>query len=414
VARAFDIVVVNDCAHLRGGGDRVAIASAIGLADAGHRVTFFSAVGPVDPELQGHPGITTVCLGLTDILQDPNRVRAVRNGSWNSPAAARFRHLLMNHDAGKTVVHVHSFTKALSAAVPTMAVELGFRTVLSLHDYFLACPNGAYFVYPKMAVCTLTPLGADCLRCRCDARNQAHKLWRFARTWWQNRVADLPAKLSAVIAVSQTNLETARRLLPARTRVEHVPYPIDAAQSEPVQVEHNDVFLFLGRMEIYKGPQLLAEAGAALGAKVTFCGEGPASQTVRDLYPGAELAGWQSRSAIPGQLGRARALVFTSLWPETFGLTAVEALARGVPVIASKGTAAEESVVHGVNGLLFERGSVSSLKEMMQKLQNHEFAEKLGREAHRRYWAHPLTMKKHVERLEIVYSSVLVQEEMAA
>lgn len=411
---APDIIVVNDFAHLRGGGDRVAISSAMGLADAGHRVTFFAAVGPVDPGLAKHPGVKVVCLGLHDILRDPSRMRAMRNGAWNPSAARSFRRMLREHDPDATLVHVHSFTKAFSAAVPCAAPEMGFRTVLSLHDYFLTCPNGAYFEYPRMDVCGRRPLGRECFSCRCDARNHAHKLWRFARTWWQNRVADLPGKLDCVIAVSRTNLETARGMLPAKLRIELVPYPVDAEPGDPVAVEKNDMFLFVGRMELYKGPQLLAEAAAALNARVVFCGEGPATEKVRAIYPAAEIAGWQDRAALPGYFSRARALIFTSIWPETFGLTAVEALARGIPVIASRGTAAEESVEHGVNGLLFERGSSKNLATMMQYLNNNDLARKLGREAHRRYWRDPLTLGKHVVRLEAVYTSLMSKAQLAA
>jgi glycosyltransferase involved in cell wall biosynthesis len=217
-----------------------------------------------------------------------------------------------------------------------------------------------------------------------------------------------------VIAVSRINLETARAMLPADSRIELVPYPVDADFGEPILVEQNNEFLFVGRMELYKGPQLLAEAAASMNAKVTFCGEGPAKEAVRAIYPAAEMVGWQDRKALPEFFGRARALVFTSLWPETFGLTAVEALARGVPVIASRGTAAEDYVEHGVNGLLFERGSATSLAEMMQRINESSFARQLGREAHRRYWRDPLTLKKHVVRLEAVYSSVMSKARLAA
>jgi glycosyltransferase involved in cell wall biosynthesis len=312
---SLDVIVVNDFAHLRGGGDRVAIASAMGLADAGHRVTFFAAVGPIDPELEAHAGVKVICLGLRDILSDPNRMRAIRNGAWNTSAAKCFRRMLGERDTATTVVHVHSFTKALSAAVPCAGAELGYHTVLSLHDYFLSCPNGAYFEYPVMEVCTRKPLGAACLGCRCDARSHAHKLWRFARTWWQNRVANLPGNLDCVIAGSRTNLGTARGMLPEGCRIELVPYPVDAEPGDPVAVEENDTFLFVGRMELYKGPQLLSEASAALNAKVVFCGGGAAMDRVRAIYPAAHMAGWLDRTALPAHFAKARSRPWRAAFP---------------------------------------------------------------------------------------------------
>ncbi len=402
----FDIIVVNDFAHVRGGADRVALASATGLAAAGHSVTFFAAVGPVDPQLAANPRIRVICLDLPDILHDPSRLRAARNGLWNAGAARAFRQRCGGHNPSEAIVHVHSYTKALSAAVPSAAAAMGFRTVLTLHDYFLGCPNGGFFEYPVMEVCRRTPLGLDCLNCRCDSRNHAHKLWRFARTWVQNRVARLPGRLDCVIALSALNRDTARTFLPPGTRIVTVPNPVEVAPTAPVPVENNSRFVFAGRLEPYKGPQLLAQAAAQRPAEVVFCGDGPAAATVREIFPAARVTGWLDAAQLGAELAQARALVFPSLWPETFGLTVLEALARGIPVIASRGTAAEEHVRHDVNGLLFDRGSVSSLGEMMQRLEDPLTAARLGREAHRAYWHGPFTLARHVAALEGVFGSL--------
>lgn len=404
--RPSHIVIVNDFAHVRGGADRVALSSAAGLAEAGHRVTFFAAVGPVEESLSLHPGITVICLEQSDILRDPRRLRALRQGLWNSSAARAFRARARDWDPATTIVHVHCYSKALSASVPYAATEMGLRTVLTLHDYFLGCPNGGLFEYPAMAVCRRDPLGAGCFTCNCDSRHYSHKLWRFARTWIQNRIADLPRRLDGVIALSALNQENARRFLPPDIRLVTVPNPVDIAAGEPVKVEDNSAFVFAGRLEPYKGPQLLAQAAAGRNATAVFCGTGPAADTIREIYPAARVTGWLTPRDLQAELGRARALVFPSLWPETFGLTALEALARGIPVIASRGTAAEEQVQHDVNGLLFERGSAASLAEMMRRMEDPATAARLGREAHRRYWREPFTQARHVAALEALFGSL--------
>ncbi len=54
------IVICADHAYVNGGQAKVALDSALGLADSGARVLFFAACGPVDPRLAA-AGIETVC-----------------------------------------------------------------------------------------------------------------------------------------------------------------------------------------------------------------------------------------------------------------------------------------------------------------------------------------------------------------
>ncbi len=403
----IDVIVANDFAHIRGGSDRAALESAIGLAQAGHRVLLFTAVGPVADSLGDVPNLEVVCLGMSDILADRSRARAAFHGVWNAPVARAFRQILSTRDSSRSIVHLHGYTKALSMAVPHAAAEAGFSVVLSLHDYFLACPNGAYFLHPRLEPCSLRPLGAACLACNCDARRRSHKLWRFARTWVQNRLVGLPKRLAHVIAVSEKCRHTARALLPATVPITTVPYPVDAVYEEPVDVARNHAFVFVGRLERNKGPHLFARAAAQLGVEAVFCGKGPAEAEIRALYPQARITGWLDRDALRAEVGKARAVVFPSLWAETFGLVVAEALARGVPVVASRETAAADQIADGHNGLLFDRGSADQLAQCINRMRDAPTAARLGATAHSLWWEQPLTLARHVAGLEEVYSRVL-------
>ncbi|MGE5370258.1 MAG: hypothetical protein ACM3PD_11785 [Chloroflexota bacterium] len=110
------IVVCADHAHVNGGQAKVALDSALGLAAAGARVIFFSACGPVDPRLAA-AGVETVCLDQKDILANPSRLDAARQGIWTGTAAKALGETLAMLPGEKRIVHVHGWAKALSPAI---------------------------------------------------------------------------------------------------------------------------------------------------------------------------------------------------------------------------------------------------------------------------------------------------------
>ena len=112
-----NIVILNDAAYIRGGGDRVAFDSATALASAGHRVILFTAFGPVAPELSAHAGLTVICLGSVWLRQEQNSWRAAIHGLWNWKAAGRLRTVLADLDPRETIVHAHLYSSALTASV---------------------------------------------------------------------------------------------------------------------------------------------------------------------------------------------------------------------------------------------------------------------------------------------------------
>jgi glycosyltransferase involved in cell wall biosynthesis len=62
-------------------------------------------------------------------------------------------------------------------------------------------------------------------------------------------------------------------------------------------------------------------------------------------------------------LARARALILVA--EEDFGLTPVEAMASGTPVIAYRSGGATESVIEGETGMFFDRQEPDSLAEAL-------------------------------------------------
>jgi glycosyltransferase involved in cell wall biosynthesis len=82
----------------------------------------------------------------------------------------------------------------------------------------------------------------------------------------------------------------------------------------------------------------------------------------------------------------ARAVIVPSEWEETFGLVVVEAMAAGVPTIASAIGSLPELVTDGVDGIVLEPGNVAALARVLREVDEEPARfEQLGRRARKTY-----------------------------
>lgn len=126
--------------------------------------------------------------------------------------------------------------------------------------------------------------------------------------------------------------------------------------------------LFVGRLSIEKGADLVIRAAGRLPqpARVVIAGEGAERGRLEalaaELGVAVTFAGWVAKADLPALVGRARVQVVPSR-SEAQGMAAVEALAAGTPVIASRVGGLPEMIVDGDNGLLFEKDDVQGLAD---------------------------------------------------
>jgi glycosyltransferase involved in cell wall biosynthesis len=74
------------------------------------------------------------------------------------------------------------------------------------------------------------------------------------------------------------------------------------------------------------------------------------------------------REQLPAEYRAADVMVFPSTWPEPFGLVPIEAMACGVPVVATGVGGSAEFLVHGENCLLVEPGDPVALAAAVRRL----------------------------------------------
>jgi glycosyltransferase involved in cell wall biosynthesis len=161
-----------------------------------------------------------------------------------------------------------------------------------------------------------------------------------------------------LVANSTAVRERIRRFYDRDAAVVHPPVEVEELRSG--NDGPRDRFLWVGRLVPYKRPIEVAEAFRGLPQRLTMVGIGPQEEELRARLPdNVELRGWISREELRRLYQEAAG--FLHVGEEDFGITMVEALAAGAPVIALNAGGARDIVRDGVDGVLVDEPTVDSL-----------------------------------------------------
>lgn len=367
------IVVVENNATAAGGTAQVAVASAIELAKQGHRVIYFAGPAEICPQLQAS-NVEVHTAGTYGINTDPNKIRAAVNGIWNKKIASELQKLLSTLDPKTTIVHIHGYIHYLSVSVFKMCKHMGFKTVLTLHDYFTACPCGGFYDYGAKTICQRKPMSLQCVVCNCDKRSYFQKIWRMVRQIFVNHYVRFNRKLN-FIYISQFSYSKIKPWLNGQ-KTYYVRNPYDLGDACVYAAEKNVDYLFVGRLSEEKGLDIFCEAMSrlieegAIRGRAIVVGESASREAYQKQYPQIQFTGWKTHSEMKEYMRHARALVFPSRWYEGAPLTPIEFMSHGVPCIVSDCCAGVEYVQHGKNGLIFQRENVDDLVAAVKRVEN--------------------------------------------
>jgi glycosyltransferase involved in cell wall biosynthesis len=375
------VVIVYDYAYINGGAAKVAIQSAIGLKEKGVNVIYFTAVAPIDRRLIS-AGVDVRCLNDSDISNKQNKFHALRTGVWNSTAKKGLLKVLESLQNEDTIVHFHGWSKALTASVVSAATKLKFSTVITLHEYFSVCPNGAFYNYRSRCICDLKPMSLSCIFCNCDKQSYGIKLFRVLRnTFW-----DFAVKRNAKIYYINISDKNKDVVLPW-IKSEHftkIYNPVELSKNKIADIKSNTSIVFIGRLSEEKGIDLYCKAVAELQSEesglldAVVIGGGSLYNSLKRKYPNITFTDWLESEQISNIILNSRALVFPSVWYEGAPLIIVEAMSAGLPCVVSDSTSATELIKHGSTGRVFKSRDINDLKANIKSIYNPDCAKELS------------------------------------
>ena len=163
---------------------------------------------------------------------------------------------------------------------------------------------------------------------------------------WDRLAAD---RVDHFIAISET---VRQRIAKIYRRDAAIIYPpVDTSRFE-VSVGHDDYYLIVGRLVPYRRIDVLIEAFNRMERPLRIAGSGRDRERLEALAgPTIEFLGYVPDEDLPDLMARCRAF----MWPgeEDFGISPIQAMAAGRPVIAYAAGGALETVIPGQTGALF-------------------------------------------------------------
>lgn len=310
------ILQIHNRYRLAGGEDAVADTEAELLAGGGHEVHRLLATNPSSTR---------------------RAARAMAAAPWNRASGRALRTLLAK--VQPDLAHVHNTWFVLSPAIFSTLADAGIPTLLTLHNYRLLCANAQLFRDGHF--CT------DCV---------GTTPWPGVRHTCYRGSLSSSAVAAATISLSRqihtwdcvdrflATSDFVRRLFvqagfdPRRIDVKPNVVADPGARLHPPSA--SSTVLYVGRLAPEKGIDDLLQAWRRASLPDAFrlevVGDGPSRARLERSRPlRTHFAGWLGHGALTTRMLTARALVFPSKWPEGFPLVLVEALAAGLPVIAS-------------------------------------------------------------------------------
>jgi glycosyltransferase involved in cell wall biosynthesis len=296
-------------------------------------------------------------------------LKATLQTLYSPDARCALARLLDEHPVD--LVHLHSYFKRLTPAILPELRRRGIPIVQTMHEYRAVCPIST--LYRDGAVCTDCKGGhyREVLRHRCAGGSLARSAWNYAEMhlsdWMGHR------DIARFIAVSdyQRDMLIAMGMDAGKLVTVHHPVALPPSPANDVKAGH---VLFFGRLETPKGADLLLDIAAELpGERLVIVGDGSRrlalEQDARDRGLGnVAFTGTLDGDALRAAIDQAACVLVPSLWPEAFGLTCVEALAHGVPVVASAIGGMLDTVRDGVDGFLVPPGDVVAMVERVHRL----------------------------------------------
>jgi glycosyltransferase involved in cell wall biosynthesis len=343
-----------------------------------------------------------------DQIAATNPLLLAKNTLWNSTVYRELRSLIRAKQP--QVAHFHNTFPLISPAAYYAARDEGVAVIQTLHNYRLLCPNALFFRAGRVCEDCLGTVPLPGVIHGCYRGSHSASAMVAATVSLHSLLGTWTNVVDAFIVYSQFAMH---KFIEGGLPAEKLAFKTNFLHPVPAPGEGKGGYaVFVGRLSIEKGLGVMLDAWRQLGGKIPLkiLGDGPmaglVTEAIREM-PEIEWLGRRPLEEVYEIVGDAAFLVFPSEWYETFGRVAIEAFAKGTPVVASNIGAIAELVDHQHNGLLFRPSDPTDLANQIEWLLAHPQALAQMRLTARSEFDAKYTASDNCQRLIEIYQTAL-------
>ncbi len=365
------ILLVNKFHYKKGGSETYYFTIAEALNKAGHEVIFFSMHDEKNiPCEQDKYFISNVSKkgGIK------SKLKMVFHIVYSKEAYKKITELLKAENPDVVILNLVHKQITCSIIDAIKDYNSNIKIVWTMHDLITICPSYT-MLDGNLNICEKCLDGnfKHCLKNKCVHGSKLmsylsmYEAKQIKKHGWYNKV-------DVYICPSNFYKNKLEKAKFTTSKIVYIPNPLSADVRYGISNDVKDYILYFGRLSKEKGVLTLISAMQYVNQELIILGTGPIEEDCKRLVKElniddkVQLLGFKTGKELEEYVSKAKVVVLPSEWYENGPYSAMEAMAKGRPLIVSNLGGLLELVENGKNGFIFEAKNIDSLVNAINKL----------------------------------------------
>ncbi|MBK2094709.1 glycosyltransferase [Francisella philomiragia] len=287
------------------------------------------------------------------------------------------------------IVHVHNFFPLLTPSVFKAAKKSGAKVVHTLHNYRLWCISGILYRdgFGMCELCTKSKLPIFGIKNKCYRKSRLQSLVAQAAFSFY-RLFRMFKNIDYYFVLTDFQKQKVKELGISNHKIILKPNSLSLAVDQHIQKTKQN-YIYVGRLEESKGIFELLDTWRSLDDKfvLTVVGDSPDSDEIINKYSSKNIIfkGKCTRKETLSLISQSKYLIQPALLYETFGLTIIEAMSFGVPVIGFDIGTRRDFIKNRENGFITTKNDLQRTIQNSYDYSNYELMSQNAKNTAKQY-----------------------------